>query len=79
MGAWTTRRARGSVARRGCQACHRAEATVACDGVVSKDPWRVCDRLLCPACATHVPGGADYCRAHAIARGLISREPGEEG
>ena len=79
MGAWTKRRAGGSTARRGCEACHRAEATVACDAMVSAAPYQVCNQLLCPGCATHLAGGMDLCRAHAIARGLLAREAGEEG
>ena len=79
MGAWTRRRAEGSTARRGCEACHREEATVACDAMVSAAPYQVCNRLLGPRCATHIPGGMDYCREHAMARGLIAREAGEEG
>jgi hypothetical protein len=79
MGAWTKRRAGGSTARRLCEGCYRLGVTVACDAMVSTAPYAVCNRLLCPACATHVPGGMDYCRAHAIERGVIPREPGEEG
>jgi hypothetical protein len=47
--------------------------------MVSAAPYQVCNRLLGPRCATHIPGGMDYCREHAMARGLIAREAGEEG
>ncbi len=79
MGRWTRRRAGGSSARRGCGQCLRAEATVGCDGVVAKEPWTLCNKPLCPACATHVPAGADFCKDCARTRGLLPREPGEEG
>jgi hypothetical protein len=59
--------------------CGDIEGIYGCDGVVTKDPWKICNRAICARCRTHVPGGADYCRDCALARGLIEREVGEEG
>jgi hypothetical protein len=70
-------RRRGGTIR--CQQCGGPEGPWGCDGVVSKAPYRICNRALCERCRVHVPAGADYCRTHAIERGLVSRDPGEEG
>jgi hypothetical protein len=70
-------RRRGGVIR--CQQCGGPEGPWGCDGVVSKDPWTICNKAICENCRVHVPAGADYCRIHAIERGLLACDPGEEG
>jgi hypothetical protein len=73
----TRTRRRGGKSR--CTQCGHPDGVYGCDGVVSKDPWRICNRAICERCRVHVPAGADYCRPCAIERGLVAREVGEEG
>jgi hypothetical protein len=68
-------RRRGGVTR--CQQCGGAPGPWGCDGVVSKDPWKICNKAICESCRVHVPGGADYCASCWEQR--RPRDPGEEG
>jgi len=70
-------RRRGGKSR--CLTCGHLEGIYGCDGVVTKDPWQICNRPLCSACATAGHLGTHYCQRCAIERGLVARDVGEEG
>jgi hypothetical protein len=61
-----------------CQACQGRTATRLCDGVLQRPSWHVCNAPLCESCAVR-HGAADYCGACGLTRGIIQRDPGEEG
>jgi hypothetical protein len=71
----TRTRRRGGKSR--CMQCGHPDGVWGCDGVASKDPYRICNRALCERCRVHVPAGADYCASCWERR--RPREPGEEG
>jgi hypothetical protein len=75
MSLWTRRMGKR---RQLCPSCGVYEADRLCDGVIRRDPWAVCMRPMCQACATR-HGRSEFCHNCAIARGFKTREAGEEG
>ena len=76
MAKWSRQRA---YTRGVCEVCGVREGTRLCDGVVARVPsWRLCNAAMCDQCTTRW-GTADYCRVCGLVRGIIERDPGEEG
>jgi hypothetical protein len=76
MARWSRGR---SYVRQNCVVCGEKSGTRLCDGVISRSPWRLCNRPLCEGHALRRGRAADFCPACAMARGYATREAGEEG
>jgi hypothetical protein len=56
-----------------CTICGHPEGSKRCDFAVKEKNGLCCDRIMCPACAVHIPTRNDchYCPAHAKEAGIV--------